>query len=399
MMIAEATRVPNVKRFPVVEVRGSSRELGQQLGQQCRTQLQHSIDTIIGEVMANWQLPREQCLEKVRNFYIDFVEEFTPHLADELLGLAEGAGVTYEEAYLVQVRYEMIGYASFPKDEAAKAFQATSVGGPVPTEHVDGCTSFAIHGSRTFHEGVIMGQNVDTNQALEPGGVMYHVIPDDGRPRLLMYCSQAGMIGYLGMNSEGLGCVGNAVPCAGWRDGFPRYLAIRLGLEQKTTEDAIRVITDLPHRASSINLLFGDRHGTIRDLELAVDTYAVLEPKDGNQFMAHANHYLTSDLAQLSPPRPANAPFDSPIRQEQMDCQISELMSDPDRKIDVPAMQEVLRDHKNLPKAICRHTTEDANDPFRDGKSIASMVIEPTLGRMHVAVGNPCENPHHTYQV
>jgi isopenicillin-N N-acyltransferase-like protein len=51
----------------------------------------------------------------------------------------------------------------------------------------------------------------------------------------------------------------------------------------------------------------------------------------------------------------------------------------------------MLADHDGYPVSICRHESRL--------KSIASLVAEPDQGRLHVAVGNPCEHEFVTYQL
>jgi len=50
------------------------------------------------------------------------------------------------------------------------------------------------------------------------------------------------------------------------------------------------------------------------------------------------------------------------------------------------------------PNSICNHSV-DASDPLDRGKTINSMVIDLTARAMHIAWGNPCDNPFHTYQL
>ena len=64
----------------------------------------------------------------------------------------------------------------------------------------------------------------------------------------------------------------------------------------------------------------------------------------------------------------------------------------------VETLQAIQRDHVNFSRAICNHSI-DANDPLDRGKTINAMVIDLTAREMHIAWGNPCENPYHTYHL
>jgi isopenicillin-N N-acyltransferase-like protein len=54
-------------------------------------------------------------------------------------------------------------------------------------------------------------------------------------------------------------------------------------------------------------------------------------------------------------------------------------------------MQRLLADHDGFPPSICRHEPGFA--------TIASLVAEPDHGRLHVTLGNPCQNPAVTYHL
>ena len=60
-----------------------------------------------------------------------------------------------------------------------------------------------------------------------------------------------------------------------------------------------------------------------------------------------------------------------------------------------------LSDHDHHPTSICRHPqTEDAAEGFETaGMTAASIVAEPAQRRMHVSLGNPCENAFATYSM
>ena len=54
-------------------------------------------------------------------------------------------------------------------------------------------------------------------------------------------------------------------------------------------------------------------------------------------------------------------------------------------------MMAMLADHARYPESICRHETGLT--------SIASLVAEPDQGRLHIAVGNPCQHAFVAYSL
>jgi len=64
----------------------------------------------------------------------------------------------------------------------------------------------------------------------------------------------------------------------------------------------------------------------------------------------------------------------------------------------VGTLMEVLRDHFDLPKSICRHP--DATLPrVEQSATLASMVLDLTAARMHIAVGEPCQADYYSLEL
>ncbi|MCS7011329.1 MAG: hypothetical protein NZL98_08160, partial [Anaerolineales bacterium] len=64
----------------------------------------------------------------------------------------------------------------------------------------------------------------------------------------------------------------------------------------------------------------------------------------------------------------------------------------------IKTLQAIQRDHVNHPNSICNHSIH-AIDPLDREKTINALVIDLTAREMHIAWGNPCENPYHTYHL
>jgi hypothetical protein len=58
-------------------------------------------------------------------------------------------------------------------------------------------------------------------------------------------------------------------------------------------------------------------------------------------------------------------------------------------------MQTIMRDRACYPDTICRAPSDSAGS---DMMTFASVIAEPSEGRLSVAVGPPHENPYVTYQ-
>ena len=359
------------RKIPLITVKGTHFEIGQQIGKQFSDEIKASNGAMIRDAETNKGITRDAIITQVRT-YNPYVEKYTPHLVDELKGLADGAGITYDEALLLQCRFEVVGYAGVYKDKKK-----------------DGCTSFAITKEKTASDQVLIGQNADINEYIEKTLKIVHFIPDDG-PRILMASYYPGMIGWLGINSEGMACFGNAVLSPGWRPGFPRYFTLRKVLESTTVKDAIKFINDA-HTASTINVIMADKTGDTKDVEIGIDKSAVIEPVGG--VIAHANHYLDLELQKKDLLLPVSP--NSPLRYGQMLNRLLQLVQKKEN-VTMDACKEILCDHTNFPHSICYHVEKE--DPLRL-KTIMSIVANPEDGYFDVCWGNPCMNSFFTYKV
>jgi isopenicillin-N N-acyltransferase-like protein len=341
----------------MVTVEGGHREMGRQLGEQCRDRIARVLDFLRGE------LPSRDVQARVEA-YLPFVMRQAPLLIEELDGLAEGARIRSWEALLIQVRFELIGY-----DNVA----------------LEGCTSFAIRAD----DRIITGQNVDTTSELADMGIVLRMRPFDG-PEKLMYTYFPGMLGYLGINSAGLTCFGNAVVSPGWKPGFPRYFVLRGVLESETVDEAQAAVKAI-NRASSINVVLTDRRGTIRDLEIDVERIGVLH--DTNGWIGHANHYLSPELREKD--LLLRVAPDSGVRQRVIDDRLAQIQAE--GHADIERMKDVLRDHEGYPQSVCRHPVPHGITDLERSQTVASLVTDSEAGRMHVAFGPPCCTEYVTF--
>ncbi|NIU84920.1 MAG: hypothetical protein GWN64_15955, partial [Candidatus Thorarchaeota archaeon] len=92
--------------------------------------------------------------------YIPFIEEYVPEIADEIKGIAKGAGRGYDEIVTLISYYEL--------------------GEGIPNL----CTCFGVTGEATVNGETYIGQNWDSEKPIL--GVMLYVKRDSG-PNVLTY--------------------------------------------------------------------------------------------------------------------------------------------------------------------------------------------------------------------
>jgi isopenicillin-N N-acyltransferase-like protein len=353
------------RELPVVRVHGKPYERGYQHGAQCGDIIGRYasvlLDTIAGEAALRAleqkgpALRREDLLARALAF-LPQIEAFAPHLVEEIRGIADGARLPFAEALLCNVRAEVMGL-----DRA-------------------GCTSFAAGRGATADGSILSGQNSDQSPLNTDLQIVLHVEPDEG-PACLM-ASFAGLVGYPGLNEAGVSFFQNALSTPTWlAGGIPHYLVKRVLLEQTSLEGCLAVFRRA-RLCSSANYVLTDRQSIV-DVETTPDGFAVVPPE--GDLVTHGNHFVHPDLVAqeaLLPLLPDSA------------CRAPRLRSLLEGKVGALTLADVkamLSDHDRRPTSICRH---------EEGLvTIASIIAEPDQGRLHVAVGNPCENEYVAYSL
>ncbi|OGO29129.1 MAG: hypothetical protein A2136_09605 [Chloroflexi bacterium RBG_16_54_11] len=294
--------------------------------------------------------------------YLPFAQERFPQYIEEVLGLAEGANVDFDDIGVVN-------------DLEAVTIDAL---------HLSKCTSMAVSESNTADGHVLLAHNEDWIPEDEPDVYLIHAEPDDEPPFLAM--TYGALIPNIGFNAYGIAQCCDSVYPNDSRIGIPRLYVSRGVLAAKTPGEAIRC-TLIPRRAAGYNHLLAHESGEIYSVEVSARKFAILYAQDG--YMVHTNHYLDANM-QVIEYEP-----DELVATRVRYFRADRLLRDTDQHT-IKSMQAIQRDHINFPNSICNHA-EDDMDPLDREKTINSMIIDLTARAMHIAWGNPCANAYHTY--
>ena len=92
-----------VSRFPMIEVAGSHREMGRQIGEATRDLLRELVEVVTDRInvgrAGQRPISNEQALEVAR-VSTAYAAEYAPELMTEVEGVAEGAGLTVDQVML-----------------------------------------------------------------------------------------------------------------------------------------------------------------------------------------------------------------------------------------------------------------------------------------------------------
>src|SRR5690606_36371081 len=96
---AAAAQAAAPAEYPLYRVRGTHREMGRQHGEQAASKIKAHLEVI----QKGSKLNREQLRRRAARYQPMF-DKYCPHLLEEMRGIAEGAGVTFEEAMACSIR-------------------------------------------------------------------------------------------------------------------------------------------------------------------------------------------------------------------------------------------------------------------------------------------------------
>jgi len=351
---------------PLVSVSGTHLQMGQQIGEACRKQVQHSIAsarTLVDATFSQLQLTWEGARIQARK-YFPFAQERYPRYIDELVGMAAGANVDFNDLAVVN------GLEAVTMDAL----------------HLTKCTSLAVNEQHTEDGHVLVAHNEDWIPEDEQDIFILHAMPDDEPPFLAM--TYGGLLPNIGMNAYGIAQCCDSVYPNDSRIGIPRVVVSRAVLAARTLDQAIRS-TLVPLRAAGYNHLLAHESGEMYNLEVSARHFAVLYAETG--YLVHTNHYLDSKMHSIE-----NEP--EQLISTQIRFHRAERLLKQRETHCLASLQTILQDHINYPESICNHCIDQPN-PLDREKTICSMIMDLSNRQIHIGLGNPCQSRYYTYQL
>ncbi|MBN1991415.1 MAG: peptidase C45 [Anaerolineae bacterium] len=243
-------------RFPEITISGAAEERGFQHGQTLAERIGRTVEfyaRIFGKPKAE--------LFKLAAHFKQKIETFNREYALEIEAIAAGADLEPGYIYALNARSEILGLATSE------------------------CTAIYFRSTR------LLGQNWDWAKELEALAVLMR-IKQPGKPTIGML-TEPGIIGKIGMNSNGLGVCLNILRINKPLDGVPIHLVLRAVLDAANVQEALeRIKAAGPGKAS--NILMGDNQGHGFSIEFAGDEIFTLTPK--HEVLLHTNHYLGRNI-------------------------------------------------------------------------------------------------------
>ena len=346
--------------FPLIEVSGPPRERGRQYGQQAAVRIARGIEHYAGQ-LERMAFDRGAIRGAVQD-YLPHIQRFEPAYVEEMRGIAEGAGVAFEDVVLLNARTEILKLGS---RRAAKA-----------EADAEGCTGVVALPEATQARRVIHAQNWDWKAECVETAVVLSIRRDDG-PDLLTF-TEAGGLARSGFNAAGIAITANYLECD--RDyrtlGVPLALIRRKVLESAHLALAMHAVYATP-KSGANNMIVSHAGGVAIDFECAPDETFQVHPDRG--LLVHANHWVSPvALAKLKDTGIANTPCTL-----YRDVRVRELLAPDLGRLTRETVKTALLDDFAAPWSVCRPPRAGLTSTMT--ATVAMVVMEPALGIMEVA--------------
>ena len=296
--------------------------------------------------------------------HLPAAREYAPDLMEEVEGIAQGAGRSLEDIFLLNARSEVLF--------------APPAGGQE-------CTTILVLPEATAQGETIIAQNWDLFHGVKDFQVILKIPGHDGKPPLVTF-TEAGQVAKIGLNGAGLGLGVNALITDNSQVGVPWIFIARRILEATTLTQALGAILST-RRACSLNYLLAKAEGEGICLETAPVEEHFLWPEEGT--LVHTNHFLRPCL-RFRDLGPSFDSFPSTFIRYQRACR--GLNSRRDR-IDPAGIKKILTDHFDYPFSVCTHQNP-VDEPAKRIQTCLSIITNLTKREVEFTVGNPCQSDY-----
>ncbi len=349
----------------LVRISGDYRSMGRQAGEGCAAEIHRMLKVYRESIERAYdvlQLTWDDAVLQAQKYH-PYAREHTPQYVEELEGMAEAAGVAFDDLMVLN---------------CIEAITSDAL-------HL-GCTSLALSAERTASGHVLVAHNEDWLPEDEENVYLVHASPDGEPPFLAI--TYGGLLPNIGFNAAGIAQCCDSVYPNDARVGIPRIFVSRKVLAASQLSEAIRSVL-VRWRAAGYNHLIADKSGELYNVEVSARHFATIYGMDG--YLAHTNHYLTSRMKQWE--QHTEDLIGSRVRANRATRMLRATgQHTPD------TIKAILSDHVNYPNSICSHS-EPEDNPLDRQKTIASLIMDLTELEMHVCWGNPCTGAYHTYRL
>jgi len=335
------------KKFSLISLDGTSREIGLNHGKM----LKDKIEKTIFFYRRIFKRPEREILYTAARFR-DCIRAFSKNYSDEIEGIAAGAEIDPLWIYALNSRTEILN-----------TFQ-------------NECTAIC------FPTSGILAQNWDWAKDMEDLLIIMKITRSDGHK--ILQITEPGIIGKIGFNSAHMGVTLNFLYIDHKLDGLPVHIILRTLLDAKCLEEGLEKIIGHMSGKSS-NIIFANADGKYFNLEFAKDTLHLT--RGGHEKFLHTNHFIAAERLNKN----TNKFAGSHLRYDRAKALLSEVGDD------ISDAKTILLDKTNEDLAICSKFVP--NDEIETLGTICSVIMDLKQMEMHITRGNPFDYPFETIRL
>ena len=258
-------------------------ELGKQNGQVFKVLIRENLKRLKSDYSL-W-IGGERTLNKIlrkistESQYLSDLAQYMPELYDELRGIAEGSGISIEDAVILNYIDEtMLAVSRYSEDDSDAHSEKS--------DRSDRCTAGALFGRNDLPNMIF--QNMDFSDAYNGYQVLYRIHYTD--KDILMY-GFVGQFGGIGVNSHGVGVTVNIMSDGIGKEGsgIPSTATTRGMLQLDSVDEAVEWLRTLP--ISSAHSLIVTDPEKATGIEATANSIFVMKPQN-EKYVVHSNHCL-----------------------------------------------------------------------------------------------------------
>lgn len=366
------------RRLPLLEVKGTPREIGLAIGQRFADQIQGGMKD-----RAAWFKDLKTFAEaqpaNVKQTFLAAAAKHTPDALEELRGWAQGSKVPFDDLLILNLKAEY-GAMRDAKYTVKRPGPAWELGQP-------GCSTIAL---LTPAGKMYLVHNEDGNKAYLDRMFMLQVRPT-GKPAFLCASYPGVLPGNAPwINDAGVIMTTNFIYSKEVKLGVGRYFLDRTAMEAKNLEQALTICKN-PERAYAFHHTIASRwEGRIVSLEVTPSKESLQQL--GMGLFIHTNHLVHPAMAGV----PQNDEYVSTSSQTRYKALEGwrQLAAPRVAKLGEPDLVTALKSHVGKPYSLCRHPEGKV-----EGATVLTAAFDVPEGSVHIHKGQPCKDNSDSYVV
>ncbi len=340
--------------IPCIKIEGKDNyDFGYKLGKKLSSKIKKRLE-LNKEMYAKRAQTKhtfKELIKKAKKF-LPAIEKNFPHLLKEAKGMANGAGIDFDEFLVCLCDEEIVDF-----------------------EFILHCTSV---GLKTEDGKILLGHNEDWFPEYKKNGLVL-VRGKIGKKKFLGLSYIGNLTGSAGGMNEKVAYTDTSFWFSKFEYKVPRSFHLRALLDAEKPEHAIKILNTQGSIVSNTLLTFGDE---ILDVEELYTKEAIYRPE---KWIVHTNHPIKKEHRIKAFHEKET---ESVARYERA----REIMSK-EKKPSINSIHKVLTDHKTN---ICGHISNKNDDTTI---TIASYVFNPKEKWVRIYHGNPCNHKFKKYSL